>query len=137
MEAIKVSETSTDGMARNVVANVGDNPAVTGWGQISWLVGAEEMPGAEQTLGVVTIAHGQRNPLHSHPNCEELLYVVSGACSHKLGDEIYDLKPGDVIRIPRGIKHWAKCTSDEPLVAVISFSSPDRRVEAHEEGGVA
>ena len=120
-----------------VIGSLTDNVAVMDWGQISWMVGAEEMPGAQQTFGVVTIAPGKRNPLHAHPNCEELLYVISGECSHKLGDEMYELKPGNVIRIPQGVKHWAKCTSAEPLVAVISFSSPHRQVETFEQGGDA
>lgn len=111
--------------------------AETSWGEISWLVGAKEMPGAEQTLGVVTIHPNQRNPLHAHPNCEELLYVMSGECEHKLGDEIYHLSPGSVIRIPRGVKHWARCTSDEPLVAVISFSDPHRQTESFEGDEIA
>jgi quercetin dioxygenase-like cupin family protein len=69
------------------------------------------------------------------PNCEELLYVVSGECDHLLGEDLFHLTPGSVIRIPRGVKHWAKCTSDEPLVAVISFSAPDRRAENLELAG--
>src|SRR3954463_9216090 len=105
------------------------------WGQLSWLVNGREMPGAEQTFGVVTIAPGKRNPLHAHPNCEELLYVLSGECSHKLGEELFELSPGSVIRIPRGVKHWARCTSAAPLVAVISFSTPDRQTDTFEEGG--
>ena len=109
------------------------NTTVTEWGSICWLVGSET-PGAEQTFGVVTIEPGKRNPLHSHPNCEELLYVVKGECEHKLGEETFSLGVGQVIRIPRGILHWAKCTSDEPLVAVISFSSPDRQVDNFEDG---
>lgn len=110
---------------------------VTDWGQLVWLVGAATMPGAEQTLGVVTIAPGKRNPLHAHPNCEELLYVLSGECEHKLGEEMYYLKPGSVIRIPRGVPHWARCTTDEPMIAVISFSAPDRRTDTLEQGEVA
>ena len=127
------------GMRRNgVVRNVADDEGVTtNWGHLSWLVGAEEMPGAEQTLGVVTIQPNQRNPLHLHPNCEELLYVVSGECDHKLGDEMYHLTPGSVIRIPRQVPHWAMCTSNEPLVAVISFSAPDRQAENLEGGEIA
>ena len=121
----------------NVIASDSANLAVMDWGQISWMVGAEEMPGAEQTFGVVTIQPGRRNPLHAHPNCEELLYVMAGTCDHKLGDELYQLKRGDVIRIPRGVQHWAQCTSAEPLVAVISFSSADRQVETLEAGGPA
>ena len=108
----------------------------TSWGTISWLVSGEMMPEAEQTLGLVTITPGRRNPLHAHPNCEELLYVLSGECIHRLGAEMIHLKPGSVIRIPRGIDHWAECTSDEPLVAIISFSSPHRRTETREGGEV-
>ena len=107
------------------------------WGQLCWLIGAEEMPGAEQTFGRVTIHPGRRNPLHSHPNCEELLYVLSGECEHKLGEEMFHLTAGSVIRIPRGVEHWARCTGDEPLVAVISFSAPDRRTDTLEGGGPA
>ena len=85
----------------------------------------------------MTIQPGQRNPLHQHPNCEELLYVLSGTCEHRLGDDRFPLAPGDVIRIPRGVPHWAKCTSAEPLVAVISFSAPDRQAINLDDDGVA
>lgn len=51
-------------------------------------------------------AGGAHNPLHSHPNCEEILYV--GSCEHKLGDETVRLGPGSAIRIPRGVRHWAR-----------------------------
>ncbi len=112
-------------------------PEVTPWGQLHWLIGQDQTPGAEQTFGVVTIKPNQRNPLHAHPNCEELLYVVSGECDHKLGDEMYHMTPGSVIRIPRDVPHWAMCTSEEPLVAVISFSAPDRRTESLEGTGAA
>jgi quercetin dioxygenase-like cupin family protein len=120
---------SRNGVVRSIAADEG---VATSWGHLSWLVGEKEMPGAEQTFGVVTIHPRQRNPLHFHPNCEELLYVVSGECDHLLGEETYHLTPGSVIRIPRGVPHWARCTSEEPLVAVISFSAPDRRAESLE-----
>ncbi|GHO46933.1 hypothetical protein KSX_50960 [Ktedonospora formicarum] len=72
-----------------------------------------------------------------HPNCEELFYVIAGECDHKLGNEIFHLTPGSVIRIPRGVPHWAQCTSEEPLTAVVSFSNPDRHTENLEEGDIA
>lgn len=110
-------------------------PTILEWGRLSWLVGAEQTPGAEQTLGVVTIDPGKRNPLHLHPNCEELLYVLEGEADHRLGDEMIPLTAGDVIVIPRGVPHWAQATGDGPLVAVISFSAPDRRTENLDESG--
>lgn len=124
--------------ASEFIAVLGDTPSFSeDWGHLSWLISDRTMPHAEQTLGVVTIYPGKRNPLHSHPNCEELLYVVSGHCQHLLGADMHTLGPGSVIRIPRGVRHWARCTSDEPLVAVISFSSGDRRTDSHEGSGVA
>lgn len=120
-------------MRADCVRSVKDQPvSEQGWGSLVWLVGREQLPGCEQTFGVVTIAPGRRNPLHSHPNCEELLYVVSGRCEHKIGEEVHDLEPGDVICIPRNVRHWARATGTEPLVAVISFSSPDRMFVSHE-----
>jgi quercetin dioxygenase-like cupin family protein len=89
------------------------------------------MPAAEQTFGIVKILPGRRNPLHSHPNCEEVLYVLSGSCEHRLGEQIVTLRPGAAIRIPRNLPHWAKCTSDQPLVAVICFSSAHRQLVLH------
>ncbi len=106
----------------------------TSWGSLTWLVNGELMPGARQTFGVVTIAPGKANPLHLHPNCEEVLYVLSGECSHTLGDETFHLAPGGLIRIPQGMPHQARCVSQEPLVVVVSFSSPDRQTIAIADG---
>jgi quercetin dioxygenase-like cupin family protein len=109
-------------------------PVALDWGELRWLVGNEQMPGARQTFGVVTIHPGKRNPLHLHPNCEELLYVLEGEADHRLGDEMYHLGPGDVIRIPQGVPHWARAIGDSPVVAVISFSSGDRQTENLDSG---
>ncbi len=122
--------TETDGIVRSTGAV---EPTPLSWGQLVWLIGEEHTPGAEQTLGVVTIQPGKRNPLHQHPNCEELLYVLEGEADHKLGDEMYRITAGDVIRIPRGVPHWARATGDTPLVAIISFSAADRRTENLED----
>lgn len=108
-----------------------------GWGTLRWLVTADLAPGAEQTVGVVTIPAGNQNPLHRHPNCEEVLYVVSGTCRHRLGEREFDLAPGQAVRIPRGEAHRARATGTRPLVAVISFSAPDRLTENLDEGGAA
>jgi quercetin dioxygenase-like cupin family protein len=124
--------TNGQGFVRSVA---GTEPVELAWGSLVWLVGQAQMPGAEQTLGVVTIHPGKRNPLHVHPNCEELLYVLEGEADHKLGDEMFHLKAGDVIRIPRGVAHWARATGDAPVVAVISFSAADRTTENLEETG--
>src|SRR5918911_5716709 len=70
---------------------------------ITWLFSGQTAPGAAQTLGYVVIEPGQKNPLHAHPNCEELLYLISGELEHSLGDESFRLQAGDAIRVPAGI----------------------------------
>lgn len=99
-----------------------------GFGSIQWLMSRALDPGAEQTFGIVEIQPHQKNALHMHPNCEELLYVLSGSCEHIVGGRKVVLHPGDLLRVPRGVKHQAIVLGDQPLRAVISYSSPDRQV---------
>ena len=84
----------------------------------------------------MTIAPGHANPLHLHPYCEEVLYLLWGACEHRVGELTVEMRPGQVICIPRGTPHQARTTSTEPLVVAVSFSSPNRQVVNLEDGDV-
>jgi len=101
------------------------------WGAITWLMNESICPHARQTFGLVYINPGATNALHSHPNCEELLFVVSGQCRHSLGDEAHELKAGDLIRIPPDMAHNATNTGWAPVMMVISYSAPDRQTTVH------
>ncbi|WP_326912954.1 cupin domain-containing protein [Rhizobium johnstonii] len=107
------------------------------WGELNWKITGDGTPGAEMTFGTCRINPGERNQLHSHPDCEEILYVVSGDCEHKLGDALYRLEAGDAIRIPRNVRHWARALGTEPLFALIMFSSGTRTAVNHEGEGAA
>lgn len=97
------------------------------WGEIQWLCGQDIDPDAEMTFGMVYINAGKSNPRHYHPNCEEHIFVLSGECDHTLGDEVYHLKPGMMLRIPRNVPHDAAVTSWEPCRMIITYSSGDRQ----------
>jgi len=103
------------------------------WGWIRWLMNSKLDPNSKMTFGVVQVDAGQRNPLHMHPNCEEVLYILSGSCEHRIGEETVVLKPGDLLRIPTGVPHAAKVVGTEPLQAVIVYSSGDRQFVLVEE----
>lgn len=112
-----------------IVANVSDaDPAVFPWGRITWLHNGET--GAKGlTVGEVIISPGQSNPMHAHPNCEEVLYLISGELDHTYGpDEVYHLTPGMSIRVPAGIKHNAACTSAEPARMIVAYDSAYREM---------
>jgi quercetin dioxygenase-like cupin family protein len=100
--------------------------------RIKWLFSGRTAPGAEQTLGYVVIQPGQKNPLHAHPNCEEVLYLISGQIDHSLENEVYRLNPGDAIRVPAGMKHDARCVGDVPAAMVVCYSVPNREMVPYE-----
>jgi mannose-6-phosphate isomerase-like protein (cupin superfamily) len=101
-------------------------PETFEWGTIQWLLNARLSPGAEQTLGICHILPGKANPLHYHPNCEELLYLLEGTGWHSLDDGGIDLRPGMTIRVPAGVKHHLVNTGTGPLTCLVVFSSGQR-----------
>ena len=96
------------------------------WGTLKWLCNDRLSPGAAQTVGLSRILPGKRNPLHYHPNCEEVLHVLSGNGRHSFDGEWVDLEPGSTIRIPPGVKHNLLNTGAGPLDCLITFSSGQR-----------
>jgi quercetin dioxygenase-like cupin family protein len=113
----------------------GEGPTLTfPWGAIQWLCNAEIDPEASQTFGLVHILPGKKNPLHYHPNCEELLFVLSGECHHSLDGEVHHLTAGSMIRIPADARHDARNNGAEPVRMVICYSSADRQTVFLEDG---
>lgn len=76
-------------------------------------------------LEVTKVQPGQVVPCHAHQNSEEAAYVISGKGKVWVDSVITDLKEGDAILWPVGAKHTVKNTSDEELILVCAFSSPD------------
>jgi len=97
------------------------------WGALRWLSNGQLQPGAQQTVGICRIFAGQGNPLHYHPNCEEVLHVLAGRGRHSIDGKWVELRPGTTIRIPVGVKHNLINEGSETMECVIAFSSGDRQ----------
>ena len=97
------------------------------WGTLRWLMNDELQPGALQTVGICHIFAGQGNPLHYHPNCEEVLHVLAGRGRHSLDGQWIELRPGTTVRIPAQVKHNLINESEATMVCIIAFSSGDRQ----------
>jgi mannose-6-phosphate isomerase-like protein (cupin superfamily) len=93
------------------------------WGTLKWLCNDRLSPGAEQTIGICHIRPGCRNPVHYHPNCEEVLYMLAGEGNHSFNGAIVPLKKGSTMRVPAGVKHNLTNTGAETIVCLIAFSS--------------
>jgi quercetin dioxygenase-like cupin family protein len=96
------------------------------WGTLRWLCNAALCPGAAQTLGICHILPGRRNPVHYHPNCEEVLHLLVGGGRHSYDGQWVDLQEGDTIRIPAGVRHNLENTGPQSIVCLIAFSSGQR-----------
>lgn len=51
------------------------------------------------------IVPGAGHPFHTHPEMDEIIYVLEGSMTQWLEHEKRDLRPGDSIYIPRGVVH--------------------------------
>jgi quercetin dioxygenase-like cupin family protein len=89
---------------RSIRALVPDTDAP--WGRIRWLAN-DELAGVGATVGYVEIEAGASNPLHLHPNCSEILVLLEGALTHRVGEKSVDLVADDVVVIPAGVPHQA------------------------------
>ncbi len=103
------------------------------WGTLQWVCNEKLMPGSAQTVGLATILPGKHNPVHYHPNCEEVLYVISGEGLQSYDGRTVPLRAGMTIRIPANVKHNMVNTGKETLRTLVSFSSGDRKTVFLEE----
>lgn len=98
------------------------------WGELTWYVSRELGNSDTMTVGQAVIKPGQQNPRHFHPNCDEVLHVVQGHIRHSMNDKTVEMRAGDTVSIPQGVKHNATNIGTEDAVLAISFSSADRQV---------
>lgn len=106
--------------------NAGADGEQREFGTVHWAVREGDPPGAETTFGVATFVAGSSNAEHTHPNAEEVVYVLEGEVTHTLGDQRVTLRAGDVIVVPRDVPHRLINESGADMRAIIVFSSPDR-----------
>ncbi len=102
------------------------NKLVEPWGSLSWTANKELGNLNGLTLGRVTLNPGASNQRHSHPNCDEVLYVLQGTLEHSLGAELIMLRTGDTLVIPAGVPHQARNVGNEIADTIVAYSSGER-----------
>lgn len=56
--------------------------------------------------GLVTFEPGARSAWHTHPRGQRLVVVSGAGLTQEWGKPVQELRPGDVVWCPPGIKHW-------------------------------
>ncbi len=101
---------------------------VTPWGSLTWFVSKALGNSDTLTVGRCLIHPGCANPVHVHPNCDEVLHVLQGRVRHSMGDaHAVEMAVGDTISVPMGLAHNATNIGDEDAICLISFSSAERK----------
>jgi len=76
------------------------------WGSIKWGVTADIFEGAGITVGEVVINPTKGHDRHTHPESDEVLYIIEGTGVQTVGDSgDFPVGPGDSIYIPMGTLH--------------------------------
>lgn len=94
-------------------------------GQVSYLLLAPGQFGSNQmAITMVQGESGSEQPMHSHPEAEQVYVIVSGTGLMKVSDEEQEVTPGTLAFIPRGAKHAIRNTGRDPLLYVSATSPP-------------
>ena len=116
-------------MLKVIVRQESENEKITdSWGSLTWFASGKLGNSDGMTIGQALIKPGCENPLHSHPNCAEVLIVLQGriALVCENGNEL-EMTVDDTITLPQGLPHKARNIGEEDAILSISFDSADRQ----------
>jgi quercetin dioxygenase-like cupin family protein len=90
--------------------------------ELNPLLGRRFVAGEHAMLAQIYLDKGCIVPKHSHAN-EQITWVAEGLMRMKLGEngeQVVDLGPGDVVRIPPNVPHEAEALEDTLDIDVFS-----------------
>jgi len=90
---------------------------------LRWIVN-EELLGAKHCSScVIRVEPGQTvRPAHSHPNGEEVIYIIKGRGRVMVEGEVSPVREGTVVLFPQGKVHMLQNNGTEEMKVVCFFS---------------
>ena len=77
--------------------------------------------------GNVTFSPGARSAWHTHPIVQVLVVTAGVGRVQQWGNPVQEIRPGDVVRIPAGVKHWHGAAPDSSMTHLAITESLDGR----------
>lgn len=78
----------------------------------------EPIEPARASGGLVTFEPGARTNWHIHPLGQTLIVTAGTGWVQQFGERVQEIRVGDVIQIPGGVKHWHGATDKTPLTHI-------------------
>ena len=75
----------------------------------------------------VAFAPGARTAWHVHPAGQTLIVAAGVGRVQQWGNPVEEIRPGDVVRIPPGVKHWHGASPDTAMTHLAITEAHDGR----------
>jgi quercetin dioxygenase-like cupin family protein len=75
-------------------------------------------------FSIYMILPGHENPLHRHPLSDEILAFTHGRGECVVGEDVYQVEPGNVLLIPKDVPHAVRNTHDSETLGCTVTQSP-------------
>jgi quercetin dioxygenase-like cupin family protein len=97
--------------------------------QLRWLMTQETVDAQHCSMCVIVVAPGETvRPAHSHPNGEEIIYIVRGSGKVMIEGVVQPVKAGSAVLFPQGKIHMLRNTGTEEM-KVACFFAPATNLE--------
>jgi quercetin dioxygenase-like cupin family protein len=91
---------------------------------LRWLVNAELLGAKHLSACVIKVAPGETvRPAHSHPNGEEVIYIIAGSGRVMVEGEVSPVREGSVVLFPQGKVHMLQ-NNGQTEMKVVCFFAP-------------
>jgi oxalate decarboxylase/phosphoglucose isomerase-like protein (cupin superfamily) len=94
------------------------------WGVLKWLSTPDVSGGDRFSAGVVKLEPGKGHERHTHPESDEILYVLRGEGEQEVAEETREIAAGEMVYIPEGVEHGTVNTGWEPLLLLAVYAPP-------------
>jgi uncharacterized cupin superfamily protein len=94
-----------------------------------WLANEDSLGAKKLSVCVIRVLPGETvRPAHSHPNSEELIYIITGSGKVMIENEVGEVRAGSAILFEQGKIHMLKNSGDIEM-KVICFFAPATNVD--------
>jgi quercetin dioxygenase-like cupin family protein len=97
-----------------------------------WLVSNDALKASNCSVCVIRVAPGEKcRPAHSHPNGEEVIYIINGSGRVLVAGEVRNVSGGTAVLFPQGAIHMLHNTGREEM-KVVCFFAPATGVDNYQ-----
>ena len=90
---------------------------------LRWLVSKDGVKANNCSACVIRVAPGEKvTPAHSHPNGEEVIYIITGSGRVLVGGEVKSVRAGMAVLFPQGVVHMLHNTGGDEMKVVCFFA---------------